>query len=98
MAAYDNDSSGTVNGVAEIRYGTKNTQGATLVSLYLPGATLVPTQEADTQIVVSLGTKYKALATTAQAKKAMSSQHISQLPAKPNRAAVTPTPTASASC
>ncbi|HEY7049294.1 MAG TPA: LytR C-terminal domain-containing protein [Jatrophihabitantaceae bacterium] len=98
MAPYDNDSSGTVNGVAEIRYGAKSTEGATLVSLYLPGATLVPTQEADTQIVVSLGTKFKTLSTPAQAKAAMNSQHITQLPARPNRAAVTPTASATPSC
>jgi LytR cell envelope-related transcriptional attenuator len=98
MVAYDNDSSGTVNGVAEIRYGAKSTESATLISLYLPGATLVPTQEADTQIVVSLGTKFKTLATPAQAKAAMTSQHITQQPARPNPAAVTPTASATPSC
>jgi len=98
MVAYGNDSSGTVSGVAEIRYGTNSTEGATLVSLYLPGATLVPTQEADTQIVVSLGSKYKTLASPTQAKAAMNSQHITQQPARPNPAAATPTASATPSC
>jgi hypothetical protein len=92
------DPSVVVNGVAEIRYGTKATAGATLLSFYLPDATLVPTQSADSVVTVSLGTKYKSVATTAQAKKAMADKHVTQLPARANRAAVTPTPTATASC
>src|SRR6266536_5477024 len=93
----DDDPNVVVNGVAEIRYGTKGTQSATLLSFYLPGATLVPTQTADSQVVVSLGTKFKAVATTAQAKKTMASQHVTQLPARAGALAVTPTPSPTAS-
>jgi hypothetical protein len=92
VTGYGNDEPNVVvNGVAEIRYGTKGTQGATLVSFYLPGATLVPTQRPDSQIVVSLGTKFTSVATTAQAQKAMASQHVTQEPARAGPLAATPT-------
>jgi len=94
----NDDPSVVVNGVAEIRYGPKGTQGATLLTFYLPNATLVPTQATDSLVVVSLGTKYKALATTAQAKKAMADQHVTQLPARAGHLATTPTPSATSSC
>ena len=94
----NDDPSVVVNGVAEIRYGAKGAQAATLLTFYLPNATLVPTQATDSVVVVSLGTKYKTLATAAQAKKAMADQHVTELPARANRAAVTPTATTSANC
>jgi hypothetical protein len=96
VAGYGNDDPNVVvNGVAEIRYGTKGAQSATLLGLYLPGATLMPSQAADALVTVSLGTKYKALATADQAKKAMTDQHITQLPAKAGHLAATPTPSTS---
>lgn len=98
VVGYDNDPSGAVNGVAEIRYGSQSAQGATLLSFYLPGSTLVPTQQSDTKIVVSLGTKFTKVASTTQAKKTMASQHVTQLPAKPGHLAVTPTPSPTTSC
>lgn len=99
VTGYGNDDPGVViNGVAEIRYGVKGTQAATLLTLYLPNAALVPTQRADSQVTVSLGTKFTSVSTTAQAKKAMSDQHISQLPARAGHLATTPTPSATSSC
>jgi hypothetical protein len=99
VASYGNDDPNVVvSGVAEIRYGTAGTQAATLVSFYLPGATLVPTNRADSLVVVSLGTKFTAVRTTAQANKTMASQHVTQLPAKAGRLAVTPTASTTRSC
>jgi len=99
VTAYlQDDPNVVVNGVAEIRYGSKATAAATLLSFYLPNSTLVPTQATDTVVTVSLGTKYKALATTAQAKQAMTAQHVTQQPARANRAAVTPTPSTTSTC
>lgn len=92
-----NDDPGVVvSGVAEIRYGPKGSSSATLLSFYLPGATLVPTQRSDSAIVVSLGTKFKSVATTTQAKRTMASQHVTQAPARPRPLGPTPTPTATA--
>ena len=52
-----------VAGVAQIRYGPAAKAGAQLLSYYLPGATLVPTTSKTTAIVVSLGAKYRSVAT-----------------------------------
>jgi hypothetical protein len=75
-----NDSTGTIPGVAEIRYGPANAAGASLLSYYLPGATLVNTGAAGTQVTVSLGLKFVAPATAAAAKAAMVAAHVSQSP------------------
>jgi hypothetical protein len=57
-----NDPSGKpIAGVAEIRYGAAGADGATLLSYYVPGATLVSTDSVDDTVVLSLGLKYKAL-------------------------------------
>ncbi len=99
VTGYGNDDPGiVVNGVAEIRYGPKGNEAATLLSFYLPGATLVPTQRSDSGVVVSLGTKYHAVATTARAKQAMRTKHITQLPARAGPLARTPAASASATC
>lgn len=99
VTGYGNDDPGiVVNGVAEIRYGPKGSQAATLLSFYLPGAVLVATQRSDSGVVVSLGTKYHALSSTAQAKQAMKSKHVTQLPARPGALARTPSATTSPSC
>lgn len=90
VANIGNDTN-TVAGVAEVRYGPKGSAGATLVSFYLPGATLVATQSSDSQVEVSLGTKFKSVATTAQAKQTMASRHVSQMPAKAGPLARVPT-------
>lgn len=99
VTGYGNDDPGiVVNGVAEIRYGPKGTQAATLLSFYLPGATLVATQRSDSGVVVSLGTKYHAVSTTAEAKQAMEARHVTQLPARAGPLARTPSASASPSC
>jgi hypothetical protein len=84
-----NDNSGTIPGVAEIRYGPAGAPGAQLVSYYLPGSTLVNTGAAGATVVVSLGTKFTATATAAAAKAAMTAAHVTQSP--PTTAKPTPT-------
>jgi hypothetical protein len=49
----------SVTGVAEIRYGATGKAGATLLTYYLPGAVLVPSNIADAAVTVSLGTAFK---------------------------------------
>lgn len=103
--AYDNDQSGLVPGVAEVRYGSKAKAAATLVSFYFPGSTLVPAQKADSGVVVSLGAKFTAVATAAAVKQAMTAAHVTQTPARPGvfvrgptpRSSSAPSPTASRS-
>ncbi len=101
VAGIGNDSN-LVTGVAEIRYGSKGSAAATLVSFYLPGATLVSKQSSDSAVEVSLGAKFKAVATSAQAKRTMESRHVTQSPAHAGRLAKTPTaaplPTATKTC
>jgi hypothetical protein len=98
VTGYGNDDPGiVVNGVAEIRYGPKGSDAATLLSFYLPGSTLVPTQRSDSGVVVSLGTQFKQVSTNAEAKKAMLTKHVAQLPARAGPLARTPTPSTSTS-
>jgi hypothetical protein len=87
-----------VTGVAEIRYGSKGGAAAKLVSFYLPGAKLVARQSSDSDVEISLGAKFKSVATATQAKKTMAQQHVKQLPAKSRPLVVTPTPGASGNC
>jgi hypothetical protein len=55
MGTPDNDT-GSVPGVAEIRFGSAGTAAANLLLYYLPGASLVPTPTAtDATVVVSVG-------------------------------------------
>jgi len=54
--------SGKVTGVAEIRYGPDGSQGAQLLQYYFPGAKLVTTDAKDSTVLISLGAKYKKVA------------------------------------
>ena len=72
-SAAGNDSPKRLNKIkttAQIRYGPTQAKSARLLAYYLPGATLVPTTSKSSTIVISLGTKYRgvASATTVQAK------------------------------
>jgi hypothetical protein len=51
-----------VAGVAEIRFGPKARKAATLVRYYFPGAQLVPNTSRSGVVTVSLGDKYKGIA------------------------------------
>ncbi len=74
-----NDSSGAaVAGVADIRYGPAGAAAATLLSYYFPGASLNAAQRTDDQVVVSLGTRFTAVATPSAVAQALAAKHISQ--------------------
>ncbi len=94
----NDDPNVVVNGVAEIRYGPKGSAAATLLSFYLPGARLIPVERSDSDVVVSLGLKYTAVATTATVAQKLKQQHIQQLPARNRALNVTPTPQSTPTC
>lgn len=54
-----------VLGVAEIRFGPKGRAGATTLRYYFPGARLVAVNVKTATVVVSLGAKYRSVATPA---------------------------------
>lgn len=56
----------TSSTATEVRYGPGSATAARLVQLYLPGSRLVGSTIKSSFIVVSLGSSYKALATSAQ--------------------------------
>jgi len=68
-----------VAGVAEIRYGPSGQAGATLLTYYVPGATLVADTTRTTAVIdVALGAKFSALAASADVTKALAAAHITQ--------------------
>jgi|BarGraNGADG00212_1021973.scaffolds.fasta_scaffold55672_1 hypothetical protein len=70
-----------VPGVAEIRFSPDQHDAATLLSYYFPGAKMVPLDATVApKLVVSLGATFKAVATTAAARQAMTAAHVSQSP------------------
>ncbi|MEP7021613.1 MAG: LytR C-terminal domain-containing protein [Pseudonocardiales bacterium] len=96
VAGYGNDSPKVhVAGVAEIRFGPNQTKDASLLAYYFPGAKLVPlAADPLDKVVVSLGRKFKSVATRASAQAHMSSDHVSLAPTK----TVPASPVGSASC
>jgi hypothetical protein len=83
---------GPVRGVAEIRYGPSGRAAATLLSFYFPHATLTPTKSASGVVAVALGAKFRAVASTKAAQRAMVAAHVRTGHATPT---TTPSPTAS---
>jgi hypothetical protein len=96
VAGYGNDNPRVhVAGVAEIRFGPNQKKDAALIAYYFPGAKLVPlTADPLDKVVVSLGAKFKAVATARTAGAAMNSAHISLAPTKTASVA----PSGSATC
>jgi len=96
VAGYGNDSPRVhIAGVAEIRFGPNQKKGATLLSYYFPGARLVPLSADPLEtVVVSLGRKFKGVATARTARAGMSSAHVSVAPT----GAASPAPSGIASC
>ena len=77
---YQNDTK-PVTGVAEIRFSPDDSQQATLLSYYVPGAKLVPLDATTSnRLILSLGAQYKSLATPAQVSSAMASAHVTLAP------------------
>jgi LytR cell envelope-related transcriptional attenuator len=85
VAGYGNDDPRVhVAGVAEIRFGPEEKDGATLLQYYFRGAKMVALKaDPAGKIVVSLGKTFKAVTTSHGAAAAMSSAHVSFSP-KPN--------------
>jgi LytR cell envelope-related transcriptional attenuator len=97
VSGYGNDGPKVhVSGVAEIRFAPDQQKGASLLAYYFPLAKLVPRASEPTGIVVvSLGAKFTAVATSQAVATAMKSAHISLAPA---HATASPVPSGSASC
>ncbi len=55
----------TLTGTGQIQFGTTGRAAATLLSYYLPGATMVAQTRGDAALTLVLGTGYKALASPA---------------------------------
>ncbi|HZY75919.1 MAG TPA: LytR C-terminal domain-containing protein [Jatrophihabitantaceae bacterium] len=72
--------SGKITGVAEIRYGPDGSQGAQLLQYYFPGAKLVKTNSKDSTVLVSLGTKYKNVASQHAVTAALKADAIKLVP------------------
>lgn len=83
---------GLLPGVAEIRYGPTGLAAATLLSYYFPTATLKSSDATTQAVLVSLGAKYKSVASAAAVKKALQSAHLTLSPTPPPVAVPTPAP------
>lgn len=82
VAGYGNDNPKVhVTGVAEIRFGPNQKADAALLAFYFPGAKVVAlTADPAGKVVVSLGLKFKAVASVRSADAAMKARHISLAP------------------
>ncbi|PZS16381.1 MAG: hypothetical protein DLM57_10475, partial [Pseudonocardiales bacterium] len=96
VAGYGNDNPKVhVAGIAEIRFGPNQKKDAALLAYYFPGAKIVPlAADPVGKVVVSLGLKFKAVATSAAAQAAMKAQHVSLAPT----GTATARPSSSATC
>lgn len=81
-----------IRGVAEIRYGSKGRDGARLLHYYLPGAHLVATNAKSAVVVVSLGKKYRHIASSSQVQAVLRRDDVTLATHSPSP------PTSSASC
>lgn len=99
VAGLGNDSPKVhVASVAEIRFGPDQKKDASLLAYYFPGSKLVPlTADPAGKVVVSLGAKFKRVATPAAAKAAMKAAHVSLAPTGQPKPAPSGSPKASCS-
>jgi hypothetical protein len=65
-----------VPGTAEIRYGPKGKQGASLLRYYFPGAKMVVTTSTKPTVVVSLGSRYRTVASATAVQTALKAAKI----------------------
>lgn len=85
-----------VTGIAEIRYGPAGRSGAQLLSYYLPGAKLVPTSSRTATVVVSLGQRYKGVASQRTVTTELQTHKIALATTSPTpHSTASPSPTAS---
>ena len=78
IATYGNDD--PIAGVGEIRYAAAYAPAATVVHAYFPGTVLVVRSGTPSGVTVSLGAKFKAMATRAQAKAALAKASTAAVP------------------
>jgi hypothetical protein len=78
IATYGNDD--PVAGVGEVRYTAAYAPAATVVHAYFPGAVLVVRSVTPSGVTVSLGAKFKAVATSAQVKVALAKASAAPAP------------------
>ncbi|HKC26396.1 MAG TPA: LytR C-terminal domain-containing protein [Jatrophihabitans sp.] len=83
-----------VRGVAEIRFGPGAAKSAQLLHYYLPGARMVTTQSKSSTIVLSLGDKYRSVASASSVTAALQKAKIQLTTGGPS----SPAPSSSASC
>jgi hypothetical protein len=83
-----------VPGIAEIRFGPTGRDGATLLHYYLPGARMVPTKSKTATVVVSLGAKYRTIASRSSVEAALARKRVELNSATPG----TPSESGSPSC
>ena len=67
---------GVIRGVAEIRYGPGAVAAATLLHYYVPHSVLKSTDASSNTVTVSLGEKFKRIATAKAAHLALHADHI----------------------
>ena len=79
VTGYGNDTGhAPIAGVAEIRYSPDEGQSATLLTYYLPGASMVRTESRSQGVlVISLGKRYRAVATQHSVQAALAKNNIS---------------------
>lgn len=65
-----------IHGVAEIRFGPSGHDAAQLVQYYLPGAKLVTTASKNATVVVSLGERYRGIASQSAVQAALKRKEI----------------------
>ncbi|HEX3336754.1 MAG TPA: LytR C-terminal domain-containing protein [Jatrophihabitans sp.] len=65
-----------IPGVAEIRYGPSGKPGATVLRYYFPGAKMVVTSIKTSVVTVSLGSRYRSVASPAAVQRAMQADKV----------------------
>lgn len=78
-------------GVAQIRYGMKGAAGAKLLKFYLPKAHLFRTKSTSATVIVSLGPRYKGIASSSAVQAALQKKDIALVTSAPGQP--TPSPT-----
>jgi hypothetical protein len=76
-AANDTKHKNKIKGVAEIRFGPKGRDGATLLKYYFPGAKLLHIHAKRATVTVSLGKKFQHVASEKQVRAAMTADAVS---------------------
>lgn len=91
-----------ISGPAEIRFGPRGRQAATLLRYYFPGATMVSEKFTSGTVVVSLGTRFTSVAAATTVNRAMTGDHVTVAAPSPSssasRSSGSASPSSSPSC